>query len=59
MSDFVLSCCSTADLPAAFFETRNVQLVCFHFTMDGKEYADDLGKFISGLPTAHSRPPRR
>ena len=46
MSDFILSCCSTADLPAAFFETRNVQLVCFRFTMDGKEYADDLGKSI-------------
>lgn len=46
MSDFILSCCSTADMPLEFFETRNVQLICFHFTMDGKEYADDLGQSI-------------
>lgn len=47
MSEFVLSCCSTADMPLEFFQTRNVQLVCFHFTMDGKEYEDDLGQSIS------------
>lgn len=46
MSEFILSCCSTADLPLEFFQTRNVQLVCFHFTMDGVEYADDLGQSI-------------
>ncbi len=46
MSEFVLSCCSTADLPLEYFQTRNVQLVCFHFTMDGVEYADDLGQSI-------------
>lgn len=46
MSDFILSCCSTADLPLEFFQNRNVQLVCFHFTMDGVEYADDLGQSI-------------
>ncbi len=46
MSDFILSCCSTADMPLEFFQTRNVQLICFHFTMDGTEYADDLGQSI-------------
>lgn len=46
MSEFILSCCSTADLPLEFFQTRNVQLICFHFTMDGTEYADDLGQSI-------------
>ena len=46
MADFILSCCSTADLPLGFFQTRNVQLICFHFTMDGVEYADDLGQSI-------------
>lgn len=46
MSEFVLSCCSTADMPLEFFQTRNVQLICFHFTMDGTEYADDLGQSI-------------
>ena len=46
MSEFILSCCSTADMPLEVFQTRNVQLICFHFTMDGTEYADDLGQSI-------------
>ncbi len=44
MSDFILSCCSTADMPKSFFEERNVAYVCFHFNMDGKDYSDDLGE---------------
>lgn len=44
MSDFILSCCSTADMPKSFFEERNVAYVCFHFNMDGKDYPDDLGE---------------
>lgn len=45
-NDYVLSCCSTADMPAEFFEKRNIELICFHFTMDGVTYDDDLGKSI-------------
>ena len=44
MSDFILSCCSTADMPKSFFEERNVAYVCFHFNMDGIDYPDDLGE---------------
>ena len=44
MSDYILSCCSTADMPKSFFEERNVAYVCFHFNMDGKDYPDDLGE---------------
>ena len=44
MADYVLSCCSTADLPAEYFAERNVAYTCFHYNMDGKEYPDDLGK---------------
>ncbi len=47
MSDYILSCCSTADLSAAHFESRNIKYVCFHYTMDGKQYSDDLGKTMS------------
>ncbi len=43
MSDYILSCCSTVDLPAEYFKNRDVQYVCFHFNMDAKEYLDDLG----------------
>ena len=48
MSDnYVLSCCSTADLSEGHFKERNISYVCFHFSLDGKEYEDDLGKSIA------------
>lgn len=46
MSDYVITCCSTADLPLEYFQRKNIPYVCFHFTMDGKEYPDDLGQTI-------------
>ncbi len=46
MSKYVLSCCSTADLSREHLKNRNINYVCFHFTLDGKEYPDDLGKSI-------------
>lgn len=46
MSDFILSCCSTADLSEEHFKTRDIHYICFHFELDGKEYSDDLGKSI-------------
>lgn len=42
MSDYVLSCSSTADYPRSFFEERHVLLTCFHYNMDGGTYPDDL-----------------
>lgn len=47
MSDYVLSCCSTADLTREHFQSRDIHYVCFHFAIDGKEYADDLGISMS------------
>ena len=44
MNDFILSCCSTADLTQEHFESRNIHYICFHYYLDGKQYADDLGK---------------
>lgn len=45
-SDFILSCCSTTDLPLSYFEERDIHFTCFRFQMDGKEYLDDLGQSI-------------
>jgi len=47
MSDYVLSCCSTADMPLEYFQKRNIPFICYHFNMDGKEYLDDLGQSMS------------
>lgn len=46
MSDYILSCCSTADLSKEHFEARNIKFVCFHYTLDGKEMPDDLGQTL-------------
>ena len=46
MSDYIITCCSTADMPNDYFQKRNIPYVCFHFNMDGKEYPDDLGQTI-------------
>lgn len=43
---YVLSCCSTADLTAEHFRSRDIHYICFHFSMDGKQYSDDLGQSI-------------
>ncbi len=41
--NYVLSCCSTADLTAEHFKERDISYICFHFSIDGKDYPDDLG----------------
>lgn len=44
MADYILSCCSTADLSKEHFEAMDVRYICFHYTLDGVEYPDDLGQ---------------
>jgi DegV family protein with EDD domain len=44
MSDFVLSCSSTADLRQEEFDLRGIQYICFHYSIDGVQMNDDLGK---------------
>lgn len=46
MAEFVLSCCSTADLSEEHFRKREISYICFHFELDGVSYPDDLGKSI-------------
>ena len=51
---YILSCCSTADLTPEHFRARDIHYVCFHFSMDGKQYPDDLGQSIP-FPEFYSR----
>ena len=44
MSDYVISCCSTADLTKEHFEKRDIHYICFHYELDGVQYSDDLGQ---------------
>ncbi len=44
MNNYVLSCCSTADLSKEHFERIDVRYICFHYQLDGVDYLDDLGQ---------------
>lgn len=46
MSNYILSCCSTADLSKEHFEKRKIHYICFHFMLDDITYPDDLGQSI-------------
>ena len=46
-NSYMITCCSTADLPASYLTERGIPYSCFHFRMNGMEYDDDLGKSIS------------
>ncbi len=47
MSNYILSCCSTADLDEQHLNERDIKYICFHFQLNGEDYPDDLGKSIS------------
>ena len=47
MGNYVLTCCSTADLSKEYFKERDIKVVFFHFELDGVEYLDDCGDSIS------------
>lgn len=47
MSEYIISCCSTADLSKEHFEKRNIKYICFHYELDGVQYLDDLGETMS------------
>ena len=44
MADYILSCCSAADLTKEHFESIDVKYICMHFMLDGVTYPDDLGQ---------------
>lgn len=46
MANYVLSCCSTADLTKEHFESRDIHYICFHYKLNGEDHPDDLGQTI-------------
>ena len=46
MNEYIVTCCSTADLPYEYMQTRSVPYIIYHYNMDGKEYPDDLGQTV-------------
>ncbi|MBS7389924.1 MAG: DegV family EDD domain-containing protein, partial [Oscillospiraceae bacterium] len=44
MNEFIISCCSTADLSREVLKENNIEYTCFHYNIDGKDCLDDLGE---------------
>ena len=42
MSDYIVSCCSAADLSPEWMEKRDLKYIYFTFSLNGVEYKDDL-----------------
>ena len=65
MSNYIISCCSTADLSKEHLEAINVKYISFHYELDGVSYPDDLwqsmaiedfyGKMAAGAQTRTSQ----
>ena len=47
MSSYILSCCSIVDLTPEHLKERHIAFAPFHYTLNGKEYIDDLGQTMS------------
>ena len=43
MAEYILSCCSTADLSREHLMSRSIPYICFHFFLNDEEKIDDLG----------------
>lgn len=43
MSDYVLSCCSTADVTRELLESRDIKYVLFNYYLNGEPCKDDFG----------------
>ncbi|MBQ2061358.1 MAG: DegV family protein [Oscillospiraceae bacterium] len=41
---FILSCCSTVDLPFSHMESREIPVLSYTYLVDGVEYVDDMGR---------------
>lgn len=47
MADYVLCCCSTADLTKEQFDKRDIHYIYSHYEIDGVSYWDDFGQSMS------------
>lgn len=54
MNSYVLSCCSVVDLSPELLKARQIEMVPFHFTLNGTEYKDDMGATLSAQAFYHS-----
>ena len=46
---FILSCESTVDLPYSYVAARDIEVLFYSYTMEGKVYEDDMGRDDSAI----------
>lgn len=52
---FILSCESTVDLPYSYIEGRGIPVLFYHYTVNGQDYVDDMGRDPEGLTKFYAR----
>ncbi len=48
--NFILSCESTVDMPYPYLKKRNIPVIFYTYSIDGKEYVDDMLRDKDALP---------
>lgn len=46
-NQYVITCCSTVDMPKEYMDKHNIPYICFNFIVDGQVYPDDLGQTVT------------
>lgn len=49
-SQWILSCESTVDLPYSYVSSRDISVLFYSYSVDGREYPDDMGRDPDALP---------
>ena len=47
---YILSCCSTVDLPYTYMESRHIPVLSYTYIVDGVEHEDDMGRDPQSRP---------
>lgn len=47
---FVLSCCSTVDVPYSYLESRHIPVLFYTYVVEDVTYVDDMGRDPNALP---------
>lgn len=47
MSEYKITCCSTADMSYDYMLDKDIPYACFHYRIDEQDYLDDLGQSVT------------
>jgi len=53
--NFILSCESTVDMPFSYIDGREIPVLFYSYSIDGKSYVDDMGRDPQALPEFYNK----